>query len=99
MTARATGLTGKAIASPSRRVFMVGAAGAAAAAVGIAKIVVVADKLAESENAFPAPAGANVPGPYDWNASPPTDTRSDFIAWLTRKRGEDTGVTGPRWGR
>ena len=80
---------------------MVGAAaaGTAAAAVGIAKIVVVAGKLAEAENAFPAPAGADVPVPYDWNSSPPTDTRSDFIAWMTRNRGEDPGFLGQRWDR
>ena len=101
MTARASDLTGKAIASASRRVFMVGAAaaGTAAAAVGIAKIVVVAGKLAEAENAFPAPAGADVPVPYDWNASPPTDTRSDFIAWMARNRGEDPEYLGQRWDR
>jgi protein-L-isoaspartate(D-aspartate) O-methyltransferase len=47
----------------------------------------------------PAPAGANVPIPYDWNASPPTDTRSDFIAWMTKNRGEDAGFLGQRWDR
>ena len=47
----------------------------------------------------PAPAGANVLVPYDWNASPPTDTRSDFIAWMTRNRGEDPGFLGQRWDR
>jgi protein-L-isoaspartate(D-aspartate) O-methyltransferase len=55
--------------------------------------------VAAAAGLVPAPAGANVPAPYDWNASPPTDTRSDFIAWMTKNRGEDPGFLGQRWDR
>ena len=46
-----------------------------------------------------APALANVPVPYDWSASPPIDPRADFIAWMTRNRGEDPEFLGQRWDR
>jgi protein-L-isoaspartate(D-aspartate) O-methyltransferase len=48
---------------------------------------------------LPAPAAANVPVPYDWNAAPPTDTRSEFVAWMVKNRGEDPGFLGQRWDR
>jgi protein-L-isoaspartate(D-aspartate) O-methyltransferase len=48
---------------------------------------------------LPAPARANVPVAYDWNAAPPTDPKSDFIAWMTKNRGEDPGFLGQRWDR
>jgi protein-L-isoaspartate(D-aspartate) O-methyltransferase len=44
-------------------------------------------------------AAANVPAAYDWNASPPTETRAEFIAWMTRNRGEDPAFLGQRWDR
>jgi protein-L-isoaspartate(D-aspartate) O-methyltransferase len=46
-----------------------------------------------------ASAGASVPVPYDWNASPPVDQRADYIAWMTKNRGEDPGFLGKRWDR
>jgi len=48
---------------------------------------------------LPFPADANVPVPYDWDASPPQSPRSDFIAWMTKNRGEDPGFLGQRWDR
>ena len=49
--------------------------------------------------ALPRPARANVPVPYDWNASPPTDARTDFVDWMAKNRGEDRGYLGQRWDR
>src|SRR5882757_5488902 len=49
--------------------------------------------------AFPRPARANVPSPYDWNAAPPTDARVDFVDWMAKNRGEDRGYLGQRWDR
>ena len=48
---------------------------------------------------LPASARANVPVPYDWNAAPPMDPKSDFIAWMIKNRGEDPGFLGKRWDR
>ena len=48
---------------------------------------------------LPLPAAANIPVPYDWNASPPLNPRSEFIAWMTKNRGEDPGFLGQRWDR
>jgi protein-L-isoaspartate(D-aspartate) O-methyltransferase len=52
---------------------------------------------------IPAPAAAapaaKVPVPYDWNASPPTDKRADFIEWMVANRGEDPSFLGQRWDR
>jgi protein-L-isoaspartate(D-aspartate) O-methyltransferase len=47
----------------------------------------------------PVPAAADVPVPYDWNATPPMDDRSRFIAWMVENRGEDQGFLGKRWDR
>jgi protein-L-isoaspartate(D-aspartate) O-methyltransferase len=48
---------------------------------------------------LPAWAAAKVPVPYDWNASPPTERRADFIDWMVANRGEDPGFLGKRWDR
>ena len=48
---------------------------------------------------FPLPAIANVLVPYDRDASPPMDTRANFIAWMVKNRGEDPGFLGQRWDR
>jgi protein-L-isoaspartate(D-aspartate) O-methyltransferase len=47
----------------------------------------------------PAVARANVPRPYDWNATPPTDWRANFIAWMVANRGEDPDFLGQRFDR
>jgi protein-L-isoaspartate(D-aspartate) O-methyltransferase len=48
---------------------------------------------------LPAPAEANVPVPYDWNATPPMDDKLSFIEWMVRNRGEEAGFLGQRWDR
>ena len=48
---------------------------------------------------LPFSAGASVPVPYDWNTAPPVDQRADYIAWMTKNRGEDPGFLGKRWDR
>jgi protein-L-isoaspartate(D-aspartate) O-methyltransferase len=48
---------------------------------------------------LPSPVDANVPVPYDWNASPPMEPRADFIDWMIKNRGEDPGFLGQRWDR
>src|SRR5215470_13584390 len=47
----------------------------------------------------PSGAAAGVPVPYDWNASPPTERRADFINWMVANRGEDRGFLGQRFDR
>jgi protein-L-isoaspartate(D-aspartate) O-methyltransferase len=44
-------------------------------------------------------ARADVPAPYDWAVSPPTDARANFIAWMVKNRGEDPRYLGARWDR
>jgi protein-L-isoaspartate(D-aspartate) O-methyltransferase len=44
-------------------------------------------------------ADADVPVPYDWNAAPPMDDPSAFLAWMVGNRGEDPGLLGKRWDR
>ena len=46
-----------------------------------------------------ARARANVPVPYDWNATPPMGSRAEFIGWMQAKRGEDPLFLGERWDR
>jgi protein-L-isoaspartate(D-aspartate) O-methyltransferase len=48
---------------------------------------------------LPSSAGASVPVPYDWNASPPVDQRAEYIAWMVKNRGEDPNFLGKRWDR
>jgi protein-L-isoaspartate(D-aspartate) O-methyltransferase len=44
-------------------------------------------------------ARANVPVPYDWRVSPPTDARASFIDWMVKNRGEDPHFLGERFDR
>ena len=44
-------------------------------------------------------ARSDVPKAYDWNTSPPMDTRADFIDWMVANRGEDPKYLGPRFDR
>jgi protein-L-isoaspartate(D-aspartate) O-methyltransferase len=44
-------------------------------------------------------AQANVPVPYSWDASPPTDKGADFIDWMKKNRGEDPVYLAERWNR
>jgi protein-L-isoaspartate(D-aspartate) O-methyltransferase len=45
------------------------------------------------------PALANVPTPYDWEVSPPSQSREAFVEWMVRNRGEDPRFLGQRWDR
>src|SRR5262245_44298394 len=45
------------------------------------------------------PAEADVPVPYDWNATPPLDDKLSFIEWMVRNRGEEAGLLSQRWDR
>jgi protein-L-isoaspartate(D-aspartate) O-methyltransferase len=45
------------------------------------------------------PALANVPTPYDWNASPPRQSREAFVEWMVRNRGEDPRFLAERFDR
>ena len=47
----------------------------------------------------PAIARANVPVAYDWNVSPPTDSRASFVDWMIKNRGEDPHFLGERFDR
>ena len=49
--------------------------------------------------ALPGRAQANVPVPYDWAAMPKTDTPKDYIAWMTKNRGEDEQYLAQRYSR
>jgi protein-L-isoaspartate(D-aspartate) O-methyltransferase len=44
-------------------------------------------------------ARSNVPGPYDWDASPPITSREAFVAWMVKNRGEDANFLGQRYDR
>lgn len=44
-------------------------------------------------------ASADVPNPHDSSANMPMDTRSDYVAWMAKNRGEDEGFLGQRWDR
>jgi len=44
-------------------------------------------------------AYVNVMAPYDWNVTPPMDTRAGFVEWMAKMRGEDPGFLGQRWDR
>jgi protein-L-isoaspartate(D-aspartate) O-methyltransferase len=48
---------------------------------------------------LPRSARANVTRPYDWSASPPTDTRAAFVQWMQSNRGEDAKFLGDRFDR
>jgi protein-L-isoaspartate(D-aspartate) O-methyltransferase len=45
------------------------------------------------------PALANVPTPYEWNASPPRSSRAAFVEWMVKNRGEDPHFLGERFDR
>ena len=44
-------------------------------------------------------ASANVPSPQVDSADLPMDTRSNYIAWMVKNRGEDEDFLGQRWDR
>jgi protein-L-isoaspartate(D-aspartate) O-methyltransferase len=48
---------------------------------------------------LPSFGRAAVPTPYDWNVSPPLDTRANYIKWMAANRGEDAKYLGLHWDR
>ncbi len=48
---------------------------------------------------LPAAGRADVPAPYDWTASPPIDSRANFVRWMQTNRGEDAKFLGQRFDR
>ena len=48
---------------------------------------------------LPRAARANVPMPYSWDASPPTNNREAFIKWMVENRGENPKILAARWDR
>ena len=44
-------------------------------------------------------ARGNVPSPYDWNASPPFDSKAAFVEWMVKNRGEDPTYLSQRYDR
>jgi protein-L-isoaspartate(D-aspartate) O-methyltransferase len=48
---------------------------------------------------LPARAGATIAAPYDWNVSPPTDSRAAFVQWMQANRGEDPKFLAQRFDR
>jgi protein-L-isoaspartate(D-aspartate) O-methyltransferase len=49
--------------------------------------------------AFGRLAHADVPRPYDWQASPPVGDRKAFVDWMIANRGEDARYLGERFDR
>ena len=45
------------------------------------------------------PALANVPGAYDWSASPPRQSRDAFVEWMVKNRGENPRFLAERFDR
>jgi protein-L-isoaspartate(D-aspartate) O-methyltransferase len=59
----------------------------------------VASASALAIGLIPGNGLANVSIPYDWNASPPTGDRTQFIDWMVKNRGENSAFLGQRWDR
>jgi protein-L-isoaspartate(D-aspartate) O-methyltransferase len=49
--------------------------------------------------ALPRPARANVPVPYSYDLSPPTNSKEAFIKWAVENRGENPKILSARWDR
>jgi protein-L-isoaspartate(D-aspartate) O-methyltransferase len=49
--------------------------------------------------ALPRPARANVPIPYNYDLSPPTNNKEAFIKWAVENRGENPKILAARWDR
>ena len=60
---------------------------------------ILSSAAAIAGSSLPSFARADVPKPYDWDAVPPLDSRSDFIEWMKANRGEDAKFLGQRFDR
>ena len=54
---------------------------------------------AAASAALPMRAGALVPKPYSWDASPPMDNVASYLRWMQENRGEDPRYLRPRFER
>jgi protein-L-isoaspartate(D-aspartate) O-methyltransferase len=61
--------------------------------------LVIAGVSALAGQLLPSYSKANVRVPYDWNASPPMESKDSFIEWMRERRGEDPEFLGKRWDR
>ena len=52
-----------------------------------------------TDAAFANSSRADVPGAYSWDASPPADSRANFINWMQINRGEEPIFLTQRWSR
>jgi protein-L-isoaspartate(D-aspartate) O-methyltransferase len=48
---------------------------------------------------LPRPARANVPVPYSYDLSPPTNSKEAFVKWAVENRGENPKILSARWDR
>jgi protein-L-isoaspartate(D-aspartate) O-methyltransferase len=48
---------------------------------------------------LPRDAGAAVPKPYSWDATPPLDDREAYVSWMVANRGEDPKYLSQHWAR
>ena len=48
---------------------------------------------------LPRPARANVPVPYSYDLSPPTNSKEAFVKWAVENRGENPRILSARWDR
>ena len=53
------------------------------------RTLLVGAGAAAAAMALPFNVQANVPRPYDWNATPPMNSRTAFVQWMQANRGED----------
>jgi protein-L-isoaspartate(D-aspartate) O-methyltransferase len=60
---------------------------------------VLAASSALAAGSMSSQSKANVPVPYDWNASPPMDAKEGFVEWMTTNRGEAPAFLARRWDR
>jgi protein-L-isoaspartate(D-aspartate) O-methyltransferase len=52
-----------------------------------------------ADAALPGPARANVPVPYSYDLSPPTNSKEAFVKWAVENRGENPKILSARWDR
>jgi protein-L-isoaspartate(D-aspartate) O-methyltransferase len=52
-----------------------------------------------ADAAWPRAARANVPVPYSYELSPPTNSKEAFIKWAVENRGESPKILAARWDR
>lgn len=59
--------------------------------------VLITGSLLLAVATLPRLARASVPKPYNWDASPPTASMQEYVAWMQANRGEDPAVLAARY--